>query len=387
MSIRSIGAGSTATRTAVTFALALAAVGGLATSSQSATTVTAQPAMTLSSPSGKEVGANAITASTATAKFYAGKTYVQFQLTTALTNNCQPTFTTTAANSIINATSTAIISNKKISVVVPTLTAASGAGTTQLWLVCAYAGNTAGTSKLLAKAGYTSAGAPTLTALAADVQVPTYGGTTINVVGTGFLAGVNSATLGGRALTDINVVDDTQFTATVPTNPVGDAALTVTTVGGSATLLSAATYAYTYVDAIQVSPTTGVSGTVVPMSVQGYGFNNVAWSASTGAGTIGDDSSAHVYLVAASGYNQAASGGNKTAGQKNECHTVQVISDTELVCTLDLAKSSSATKDLALTGTATATGLYQVSVVKDGTVGGGSAQVLSAGSAFAVAPF
>ena len=73
MSIRSIGARSTATRSAVTFALALAAVGGLATSSNGATTVSAQPAMTLSSPSGKETGGNAITATTTTNKFYTGR--------------------------------------------------------------------------------------------------------------------------------------------------------------------------------------------------------------------------------------------------------------------------------------------------------------------------
>src|SRR4051794_26008944 len=346
MSIRSIGARSTATRSAVTFALALAAVGGLATSSQSATTVSAQPAMTLSSPSGKEIGTNAITGTTTTNKFYAGKVVVQFQLATSLTGNCATNYTTPAANSFINATSTAIVSTKKISVVVPTLTAASGAGTTQLWLVCAYNSNNTTTSKLLAKAGYTSAGAPTLTALSADLQMPTYGGTTVNVVGTGFLAGVNSATLGGKALTDINVVDDTLFTATVPANPVGDAALTVNTVGGSATVLSSATNAYTYVDAVSVSPTTGVSNTSVPLSVQGYGFNNVAWTASTG-GTTTDDALAHVYLIAATGYNPVINTGNKTAGQKNECHSIQVISDTELVCTLDLAKLSSTTINTA----------------------------------------
>jgi hypothetical protein len=390
MSIRTIGARSIATRSAVTFALALAAVGGLASSSQSATTVSSQPAMTLSSPSGKETGGNAVTATTTTNKFYAGKVVVQFQLTTSLTGNCSTTYTTAAANSFIAATSTAIISAKKISVVVPTLTAAAGPGTTQTWLICAYNSNNTTTSKLLAKAGYTSAGAPTLTALGADVQVPTFGGTTINVVGTGFAAGVNSATLGGKALTDVNVVDDTLFTATVPASAAGNAALTVNTVGGTATILSSAASKYVYVDSIQVSPTTGVSGTVVPLSVQGYGFNNVTWTASTG-GVTTDDANAHVYLIAASGYNPVVGGGNKTAGQKNECTSIQVISDTELVCTLDLSKSSSATINTALTGVATASGLYQVTVVGDGTVGANAApraaQALSSGADFAVAPF
>ena len=80
MSIRTIGARSTATRSAVTFALALAAVGGLATSSNGAVAVSSQPAMSLSSPSGKEAGGNAVTATTTVNKFYAGKVAVQFQL-------------------------------------------------------------------------------------------------------------------------------------------------------------------------------------------------------------------------------------------------------------------------------------------------------------------
>ncbi len=394
MSIRSIGARSTATRGVVTFALALTAVGGLATTSNAAT-VSTQPAMTLSSVSGKEVGTNAITATTTTNKFYSGKSFVQFHLTTALTNACPTTYTATAANSVINATSTAIISTKKVSIVVPVLTAASGPGTTQLWLVCAYGGNTVGTSKLLAKAGYTSAGAPSLTALSADVPVPTYGGTTINVAGTGFGAGVTSATLGGKAVTDINVVDDTLFTATVPANPAGDAALTVNTVGGSATILSSATNAFTYVDAIQVSPTTGVGGTVVPLSVQGYGFNNVDWTTSTGANTLSDEAKAHVYVVNAAAYDPADANTNtiKDGPQVNECHTVQVISDTELVCTLDLAKRTAVAPavNANLIGTATPNGLYQVTIVKDGTIGANTgaraAQTLTAGSAFSVVPF
>jgi hypothetical protein len=98
-----------------------------------------------------------------------------------------------------------------------------------------------------------------------------------------------------------------------------------------------------------------------------------------------------VYLIAATGYNPVTSGGNKTAGQKNECHSIQVISDTELVCTLDLAKLSSATINTALTVANTPTGLYQVTVVGDGTVGANAApraaQALSSGADFAVAPF
>ena len=155
--------------------------------------------------------------------------------------------------------------------------------------------------------------------------MPTYGGTTINVVGTGFAAGVNSATLGGKPLTDINVVDDTLFTATTPANPAGNAALTVSTVGGTDTTLSSATNHYVYVDSIQVSPTTGVGGTVVPLSVQGYGFNNKTFTTSTGANTLSDEAKTHVYLVntavgATLGNDPANNTGKKTKAQVNECH-------------------------------------------------------------------
>lgn len=390
MSIRSIGAGSTATRTAVTFALALAAVGGLATSSQSATTVSSQPAMTLNVASGKETGGNTLLASTTTAKFYTGKVAVQFQLTTSLTGNCQTNYTTVAANSVIAAPTFSIVNSKKLAITVPTLTG-STANTTQLWLVCAYNSNSATTSKLLAKASYTTAGAPHLTALAAGgVSVPTYGGTTISVVGDGFSAGINSATLGGKALSDINVVDDTLFTATTPANPVGGAALTVNTVGGTATILSTATNKYTYVDSIQVSPTTAVTSTSVTMSVQGYGFNNTTWSASSAGTPTPDDASAHVYLLANGAYDPTGAG-NKATSEKNECVGIQVVDDNNLVCTLDLSKSHNGTYADTLTGAATGNGLYQVSIVTDGTHGANSgaraAQALSSGASFTVAPF
>lgn len=401
-------------------ALAITAMGGLATASQAATS--SQAAMTLSSATGKEAGGQAITATTTTNKFYTGKVYVQFQLTSTLTGNCQTTYTATAANSVINATSTAIITSRKINIVVPNLTAAAGAGTTQYWQVCSYNGNTAGTSTLLAKGSYTSTAAPTITALTADYRIPTFGGTTVQITGTNFVAPV-SATIGGVAMTDVTVVDSTLLTATAPAHAAGDVALTVTAVGGSATVLSSATYAFTYVSSLSVSPVTGVSGASTPVTVaiQGTGFNDISWGDTTGAAvtaaeaTHGPDSNgAHVYLLSlavagvprydATAWN-IATGADKTTAEAGECQNVAVISDTELTCSLDLANGyvtsdGAGTQPAQSTGADVATGLYTVALVDDGDLaardysdgasGGtspGYPTQLSSTNVFVVAPF
>ena len=395
-------------RAGTAFALAIAAAGGLATSSQAATAT--QAAMTPSSATGKEAGGQAVTATTTTNKFYSGKVNVQFQLTTTLAANCGTTFTTPVANSIINATSTAIISARKVNIVVPNLTASGGAGSTQYWQICAYNGSTAGTSTLLAKASYTSTAAPTLTVLGASgVSLPTYGGTSISVVGTNFVAPL-TATLDGVALTNVNVVDTTLFTAEVPVHAAGAVPLTVTTIGGTATILSvpASGGAFTYVGALSVSPSTGVTGSSYTLDVQGVGFNNITWTTSTGLINQVDDTSAHIYLVKAddatvvtsfghttikSAYDPFTAATNKATAEKNECHTIQIISDTELVCTLDLAKTQDGTINTALIATATPIGLYQVAFVANGAAKTTPVTApyfptaISSGAMFSVSPF
>lgn len=424
MSMHTRRRATTALRAGSAFALAIAAMGGLATTSQAATS-SSQAAMTVSPTVGNEAGGQSITATSTTNKFYSGKVYVQFQTTTALTGNCATTYTATAANSIINATSTSIISSKKISIKVPVLTGAT-VGATQLWLVCSYNGNSAGTSTLLAKGSYTTAGAPTVTALTADYKIPTYGGP-ISVVGTGFVSGL-TATLGGQALTDVNVVDATLFTATAPAHTAGDVALTVTTVGGSATVLSSATNAFTYVSALSISPTTGVSGSTTPvtLAIQGTGFNDISWGDTAGTAVAGagdvpgkgpDSNGAHIYLLhmskAGTGVGapaisggvpqyvgtafNAGTGTNKTAAEAGECQNVAVISDTELTCSIDLANGyvtwTGANTQLAQsTGADVATGVYTVALVDDGdaaayTYALGNTTSLSSTNVFVVAPF
>jgi hypothetical protein len=397
MSILKIGTTSTVVRAGVSAALAIAAVGGLATAGQAATAVSSQAAMTLSSSTGKESGTQAVIGTAAVNKFYTGKVAVQFQSTTSLTGSCATTYPATSTT-IIAATSTSIINAKKVSIVVPTL---GSANTTATWLICAYNG-TLVTSTLLAKAGYTSAGVPTLATLpAGGVSVPTYGGTTISVTGTNFLAPL-TATLGGRAMTDINIVDSTLFTATAPPNSVGTAPLTVNSVGGSATTFSSAANPYTYTNALLVSPTTAASGTTAVLDVQGVGFNNTAFTTTTGLDP--DAVGAHVYLLDTTAYSAASyvrpSGGPPLAGgvakahaEKSECINVSVISDTELVCTLNLANGyrnatpASVISTVDATGGPTVNGLYTIAVVSDGAAQGGTVTGTSSGNVFTVAAF
>ena len=268
-----------------------------------------------------------ITATTTTNKFYTGKVAVQFQLTTSLTGNCSTNYTAAAANQFIAATSTAIISAKKISVVVPTLTAAGGAGTTpDLAGLCLQQQQhdhleAAGQGRV-----HQRRRAGRCRRLTANVQVPTYGGTTINVVGTGFAAGVNSATLGGKQLTDINVVDDTLFTATTPANPAGNAALdgrarsggTDTTLSGDEPPTSTSTR----------SRSARRPGSAAPGSAERPGLRlqqQERSPTSTGRKHLSDEAKTHVYLVntavgATLGYDPANNTGKKTKAAGERVH-------------------------------------------------------------------
>lgn len=90
--------------------------------------------------------------------------------------------------------------------------------------------------------------APTLSAVtptSGDVA----GGSTVAISGQ-YLSGVTAVTIGGAAAADVQVVSDTEITATVPAGQAGAADIAVTTPGGTATL----TGAYTYVAHVPSAP-------------------------------------------------------------------------------------------------------------------------------------
>jgi len=420
MSILTTGKRATLTRTAASAALALAAVGGLASTSFAAGAA-AQQAMTPSSTTGSTAGGNTLTltlGATASPKFSTGFVGVQFQGTTsaaAATATCATNPSTTVASSV-TATTVRYLSSTKVSVVVPALTGGALVSPTGFWLICAYnqaaaSGTIASTATVIGKANYIAAAAPTLNAgdntaspavpnAVVPSSGPASGGQVVTINGTGFPTSITAntpltATFAGVPLTNITPISSTQFTAVTPSQPAttNKPVLTVTTNGGSvsATLNAHPSSAvYTYVNGITVSPNTVPSGNAVDVDVQGTGFTTLNFSHTTGAAHDPADASAHVYLVQGV-YNPTASSGDKTLAESTECVNVAVISDTELICTVDASQSIAyaSHQPTYSTAAALANGTYTVTVVDNGAIGATLAykSVLSSGATFTVADF
>ena len=418
MSILTTGKRAALTRTAVSAALALAAVGGLGSASFAAGTT--QQVMTPSSATGPVGGGNTITltlASTASPKFSSGFLGVQFQGTTsaaAATATCATNPSTTVASSM-TATTVRYLSTTKVSVVVPALTGGSLVAPTGFWLVCAYnaaqsSGTIPSTATVIGKANYIAAVAPTINAgdtgaspVVAPAVVPSSGpasgGQVVTINGTGFPTSITAntpltANFAGLPLTNITPISSTQFTAVTPAQPASTnkPVLTVTTNGGSVSASLNATpntAIYTYVNGITVSPNTVASGVSVDVDVQGTGFTTLDFS-SGNDGTTPKATKGHVYLVQGTYNPAAAGGGGKTLAESTECINVAVISDSELICTVDAGHSITYAGAVPTYGTtALSNGTYTVTVVDTGAIGATLAYktVLSSGATFTVADF
>jgi hypothetical protein len=419
MSILKTGKSATLTRTVASVALALTAVAAFATAGNAVTAT--QQVMTPSSGTGSTAGGNTLTlslATTATPKFTSGFVGVQFQATTsalAATATCATAPSTTATSSM-TATTVRYLSSTKVSVVVPALTGGSLVSPSGFWLICAYnAAQATGviptSATVIGKANYVAAAAPTINAgdtsaspVVAPAVVPASGpasgGQVVTINGTGFPTSITTntpltATFAGIPLTNITPISSTQFTAVTPSQPASTTkpVLTVTTNGGSVSASLNATpntAIYTYVNGITVSPNTVASGTAVDVDVQGTGFTNLDFA--TASNTDGAHSTAaagHVYLVQGT-YNPAVSSSNKTVGESDECTNVAVISDSELICTVDAAHSITYAAGTPTYGTtALANGTYTVTVVNSGAISATLTYktVLSSGATFTVADF
>jgi hypothetical protein len=403
MSILKTGRNATLARAGVSVALAAAAVGGLATASHAAGVT--QTALTLSATTGPVGGTNTITLSlpsTATSKFVSGAVGVQFQNTTstaAATATCATNPSTGAATAQVTAAASAVrfLSTTKVSVQVPDLST----GTTSYWLVCAYNAANATpippTATVLGRANYVVAAAPTIASIS-PTSGPAYGGQTITVTGTNFPTSITattplSATLGGSPMTSITPISATQFTAVTPAHAASATAvaMTVTTNGGTYTTGVGGNIAnpYTYKNGITVSPNTAVGGTSVDIDVTGVGFSALTFV--TTDGTAPDDANPHVYL--AQGVydvtNYAAGTTNKTLPEKTECTNVAVISDTELICTVDTTHriNNGGAGTYTYAAAQLADGTYTVTVVDKGNAAPTYQSVLSSGATFTVANF
>lgn len=333
MSILKAAATAKVARVGVALGLAAGALVAGATTSSAATTGTIAPA------TGPASSTTTVLAVTGTGfKSATGSTLVtQAQFNIATT--CPTTKPATAANSVVAVSTLSVISATRIVLTTPSLidTVTSGVHSKKDWMLCLY---TAGNA-LNASAKYTVYPAPTVTSL--DVTSgPVLGGNAITVAGTGFTS-KTTATIGGTALSNIKVATDgASFTATVPAHAAGtNVPVLVTTEGGT----SADTVAddYDFLNAITVSPQTGINATATPITVKGVGFSSMDFVTAN---------KAKVYLSDGA-YDPTDNSGAKTNAEVGTCGSVQVISDTELVCVTPASIS-----DRALT----------VTVVNDSTV-------------------
>jgi hypothetical protein len=395
MKLKTLGSRRAVIGTLATVGLA-AAASGLGIGPASAAAV----AGTLSASSGPSAGGNTLTMTTTTAKFFTGLA-IEFQFKATATTTCSAAYATPVAVSatagIVAVSSPKILSSTKVALTVPSTVALQGSATSANWLVCVYPGTNTTTSLLSASAAYTIAAKPTLASSSTIVPAsgPALGGGSVTITGTNFITGM-TAKIGSAALTGLTVVSATTATATVPPQAAGSAmSLTVTTTGGTATKAAA----YTYTNGIIVTPNTTPTATAATdLDILGVGFSSLdfagAVSGTSGLktdGTAPSDAGAHVYIVAGA-YDPTDNSSAKTVAEAGECVNVLVVSDTELICTLNTADKYNQSGDPAIDD-----GTYTITVASNGgvdvqtgganEVAGYSQSIISSGSTFTVAPY
>jgi hypothetical protein len=266
------------------------------------------------------------------------------------------------------------------------------------WHVCAYSDDTA-TGTLLTEATYTLVPRPVITAIQ-PASSPAMGGMAVTVTGAGFTeaAARISGSIGGRALTDITVAaDGKSFTAkTGPRVAEEGLALVVDTAGGRISSLDPdgnglaedndpgtadTPIPFRYSNGISVTPNHAAVGTQVNLDVLGAGFADLDFS--NGGGP--SDGNAHVFLVDDS-YDSSSNRGVA------ECGDVAVVSDNELICTLDLSAGQLNPQDSSvLVNVPIVEGTYTLTVVATGVLGADAATakptIVSSGSTFTVGPY
>jgi hypothetical protein len=348
---------------AVAAGLVAAGTVGLAQSSQAATaTYTVAPK---SGPGGTNAGgqpaslAKVITINGAALAFKTGAGTVKVGTVTWIASG---TACAQGSNSLSGFT---VPTSNQIVVTVPlntlALTATTVGSTTTYskkdYNICVF--DTAGTPVLLGSGKYTVYPTPTITAAVSPTKGATSGGGTIAVDGTGFTA-TSVVKVGGNVATQVKVATDGKsLTAKVPAGTAGATVVTVTTEGGTSPATSgggAAWDDYTYVNAISVSPESGLGAADV-LTVSGVGFNALDFTLAT----------TKIYLAPGS-Y-------DATSLSTELCGSVQVISDTQLVCKTDAGQVD---------------GAYTVVVVgdnTDATTSAATASATSASSTYTVADF
>jgi IPT/TIG domain len=346
-----------------------------------ATTYTALPSVTLSPPVGPTGGGNTITATSPVA-FLAGITPgAEFTR-----DNCPAHYATSPATGVFNAATITKISSYKVAVLVPGGVAldTNTSEATAAYNLCLYSGN--GNSDVLVAAPGTYTVAPILSISnvtpVSPAGGPAQGGSVVTINGGGFPTAPDAlitASIGGAPLEHIQVAPNgNSLTGTTTAHAPGAASVSVTTAAGTKTTT---TTPFTYSYGIQIAPKTAANTDTVFLDVNGVGFAGMTF------GTVGHTTGTHVFLVN-DRYDPTGTT-NWTNAPVDECTSVLPISDTELICTLDLSKTS--TTAGPLTATPVADGTYTVEIVPDATPGAtlaaGSYSIISSGSTFTVAPY
>ncbi|MFD0521233.1 beta strand repeat-containing protein [Paractinoplanes durhamensis] len=219
-----------------------------------------------------------------------------------------------------------VLGNKQLAVVVPALPLRLGTPTP--YQVCMYNGSDTSASTLVGATTYSSTTVHTLIAVG-PVAGSALGGDEIVVTGTGFptTPGSITATIGGSPLA-VMPVSSTTFTAITPMHAPGTGLpLVVSTNAGTKTLPNA----FSFLNTVRVNPNSAPNTRKGDVAVQGSNFAAANFGTNTG--------DAHIYLVRGE-YNarSVVASGNKVNGPIQECATVLVIDDNNLVCTLDLTQ-------------------------------------------------
>lgn len=314
------------------------------------------------------------------------------------------------------------ITNSKLAVVVPVQVIVGGADVTTPWNVCVYA-STATDAVLLAMPATYSVAA-VLSVASTQFQVgdqisptntasgPSQGGSKITITG---LTGIPtqtqldggatlSAALGGSPIT-ITSATTTSISGTTTNHAPGAVDLSVTTAAGTQ---STSNQPYTYKNGISVVPNTAAEGTTPVLDITGAGFLSIPtakWGAAIAAS--GETANATLdkarVLLTDNAWTNRANFTNGTGitpfldanSPTAQCTGVLVISDVELICTMDLTKTlvtSGPNTDVNASGGAVAAGVYNVTIINTGTALGleedlNNYSVVSSGSTFTVSPF
>ncbi|WP_169055411.1 putative Ig domain-containing protein [Rhizobium sp. P44RR-XXIV] len=160
-----------------------------------------------------------------------------------------------------------------------TATAPAGTGTVDIRVT-----TLGGTSATSAADQYTYVAAPTVTAASPKAGLET-GGTSVTIAGTS-LSGATSVSFGGTPATGFTVNSATSITATTPAHAAGAVDVSVTTLGGTATLVGGYTFLNPPV-AANVSATVALSSTNNPitLALTGGAASSVAVSTAASHGT------------------------------------------------------------------------------------------------------